>query len=142
MFHLLVNVLESGILVPGMLIVWGDTNGCSKQYRCALDIYLITVLSSSYGIIMDRKINSPGHMKYVVDGINAMDKCYLEEEIELINKLGSKNTTNIGILTSDSKDVSIKFADQCLLNLNNKEILIGIKGITKMKKGESLFKYQ
>ena len=37
----------------------GTTNGCATQYICDLDIYLMTVLSSSYGIIMDRAINAP-----------------------------------------------------------------------------------
>ena len=30
-----------------MSTVWEDTYGCDKQYRCALVIYLITMLSSS-----------------------------------------------------------------------------------------------
>ena len=54
--------------------------------------------------------------------------------MELIGKLGSNNTTNIGILPSASKYVSIKFSDQCLHILNNKEILNGIKGIKKIQK--------
>ena len=55
-----------------------DTDGCAKQYMCALAIYLMTVLSSSYGIIMDREINAPGHGKNVVNGLNATDKLYLK----------------------------------------------------------------
>ena len=43
--------------------VWKDTDGCAKQYRCDLAIYLMSVLSYSYGIITDRAINSPGHRK-------------------------------------------------------------------------------
>ena len=43
-----------------MSTVWKDTDGCAKQYKCDLDIYLITVLSPSYSIIMDSKINAPG----------------------------------------------------------------------------------
>ena len=58
--------------------VWEDTNGCAKKYICVLGIYLITVLSSLYGIIMDRSINSHGHINIVVDGINATDKHYLK----------------------------------------------------------------
>ena len=42
-----------------MSTVWEDTVGCAKQYMCDLDIYLMTVLSSSYGIIMNRAINAP-----------------------------------------------------------------------------------
>ena len=49
--------------MSGMSTVWEDTDGCAKQYRCALDIYLMTVLSYSYGIIMDCSINAPGHVK-------------------------------------------------------------------------------
>ena len=60
--------------------------------------------------------------------------------MELIGKLGINDTTKIGILPSASKDVSIKFVDQCIHILNNKEILNSIKGSTKMKNRESLLK--
>ena len=69
---------ESGLLVSGMSIVWEDTNGCAKQYRCALDIYLMTVVIYPYGIIMDISINSPGYGKNVFDGLNATYKHYLK----------------------------------------------------------------
>ena len=41
----------------------------------------MTVLSSSYGIIMDRAINAPVHGTNVVDGINTTDKCYVKEQM-------------------------------------------------------------
>ena len=41
----------------------------------------MTVLSSLYGIIMDRTINASGHGKNVVDGLNTTDKLYLKEEM-------------------------------------------------------------
>ena len=44
----------------------------------------MTVLSSSYGIIMDHAINAPGHGKNVVDGINTTDKPYLKEKWNLL----------------------------------------------------------
>ena len=57
-----------------MSTVWEDTGGCAKQYMCDLDKYLMTVLSSSYDIIMDRAINVPGHGNNVVDGLNTTEK--------------------------------------------------------------------
>ena len=48
---------ESEILVSGMSTVWEDTDGCAKQYMCALATYLMTVLSSSYVIILYLSIN-------------------------------------------------------------------------------------
>ena len=61
-----------------MSTVWEYTNGCAKQYRCDLAIYLMDVLSSSYGITMDRTINAPGHGNNVADGLNTMYKPYLK----------------------------------------------------------------
>ena len=88
-----------------------DTDCCAKHYRCALDIYLITVLSYLYDIIMDSEINSPVHRNIVVDGINATTFFYSKEQIELIGKF---DTSKIGMLPSASKDISIKFSDQCI----------------------------
>ena len=97
----------------------------------------MNVLSYSYGIIIDRAINAPCHGKNAVDGLNSSYKFYLKGEMELIGKLASNDTTNIGMLTSASKDVSIKFSDQCLNILNRKEILNGLKGSTKIQKRQS-----
>ena len=58
--------------------VWEDTDGVAKQYICALDTYLMTALSSLYGIIIDRSINAPCHVNNVVDGLNATYKGYLK----------------------------------------------------------------
>ena len=77
-FHLL-EKNQSEIFVSGMSTVLEDTNGCSKKCRCDLAISLMSVISSLYGIIIDLAINTPGHGKNVVYGINAMDKRYLKE---------------------------------------------------------------
>ena len=69
---------------------------------------------------MDCAINAPIHGNIVVDWLNATDKCYVKGEIEVIGKLASVDTLNIGILTSASKDLPIKFADQFLCIINNK----------------------
>ena len=83
---------DSRILVCGMSKVWWDTDGCADKYRCALDVYLMTVLescfcpkpscrggTSSYGIIMNLEINAPGNGNNVVYGLNVMYRCYLKE---------------------------------------------------------------
>ena len=46
---------------------------------CALDKYLITVISYSYGVMMYHAINLSDHGKNVVDGHNTTDKYYLKE---------------------------------------------------------------
>ena len=65
----------------------------------------------STGIIIDHAINATGHINNFVDGLNATDKRYLKEQMEPIVKLVSNDTSNIGMLPSASKYVSIKFAE-------------------------------
>ena len=91
---------------------------------------------------MDCEIDAPGNGKSVVDGLNATDKHYLGEQMELIVKLASNYTSKIGMIPSDSKDFSAKFSDQCLHILNNKYRLNGLKGSTKIQYRQSLSKYQ
>ena len=62
--------------------------------------------------------------------------------MEIIDKLASNHTSKIGMLPSASKYISIKFSDQWINILNDKEWLNGLKCRTKMQKRESLFKYQ
>ena len=91
---------------------------------------------------MDCAINAPGHGNNVVDGPNATDKRYLKEQMEFICKLASKDTSKTGMIPSASKDVSVKFVDQCLHMINKKERFNGLKDSTKIQKRKSLFKYQ
>ena len=55
----------------------GNNDGCADQYRCASSLYLISVLSQCYSVIIDQGISSPGNSQDVVDGINAIDKRYI-----------------------------------------------------------------
>ena len=62
--------------------------------------------------------------------------------MELIGKFAGNDTSTIEIIPSASKHLSIKFADQFIHMINNKDRLNGFKGITKIQHKESLFKYQ
>ena len=81
MFHPLETLLKSVILVYDMSTLWEYTDGCAKQCMCDLTIYLMTVLSSSYGIIMDRTIHTPGNRENIIDRINATDGLYLKAKM-------------------------------------------------------------
>ena len=52
-------------------------DGCAKQYRCSIAYYLMSYLSKSYQIVLDRAVDIPGYGKYVVDGFNAVQERYL-----------------------------------------------------------------
>ena len=70
---LLENVFEKKKMIRG--ITMGDqTDGCANQYRCYIAYYLISYLSTSYQIVLDRAVDTPSHGKDVVDGFNAVQK--------------------------------------------------------------------
>ena len=57
--------------------MWEQTDGCAKQYRCSIAYYLMSYLSKSHHIFLDRAIDTPGHKKDVVGDFNAVQKRYL-----------------------------------------------------------------
>ena len=58
-------------------IIWENTDGCAEQYRWASSLYLMSVMSQSYSIIIDQGISAPGHGKKVVYGLSSVDKRYI-----------------------------------------------------------------
>ena len=60
----------------------------------------------------------------------------------LMGKLACNDTSNIGMIFSDLKHVSIKFLDQCTHIMNNEERLNELKGSTKLQNRSSIFKCQ
>ena len=57
--------------------MWDRTYGCANQYRCSIAYYLMSYLSKSYQIVLDRAVDTPGHGKDVVYVFNADQKRYL-----------------------------------------------------------------
>ena len=63
--------------------MWDQTCGCAKQYRCYIAYYMMSFLSKSHQIVLDRAVDTPGHGKYVVDGFNAVQKRYLDTYLRM-----------------------------------------------------------
>ena len=64
--------------------MWDHTDGCSKQYPCASEIYLLTYIALNFIIIIDSSVGAPGHGKYVVDDLNVRKKMILNLSMENI----------------------------------------------------------
>jgi hypothetical protein len=56
------ELFQRKILTRGS-VVFTDTDGCCKQYRCGTSIYLNSLLSSEHGVVIDQAIGAPGHGK-------------------------------------------------------------------------------
>ena len=51
-------------------------------------MYLMSVMSHCYSVIIDRGISTPGHGKEVVDELNAIDKRYIYQLISNVQLPG------------------------------------------------------
>ena len=76
LYTLLAKVFEKKQMIRGRTM-WDQTDGCVKQYRCSIAYYLISYLSKSSQIVLDRAVDTPGHVKDVVGGFNSVQKRYL-----------------------------------------------------------------
>ena len=73
MDKLIKQLMASGVLAKGGRVL-SFTDGCAKQYKCANAIFFMSLLASTYGIVVDRGISCAGHGKSLVDAINGVDK--------------------------------------------------------------------
>ena len=64
------------LLTNKINIRW-NTYGYAKQGRWATALYLLSMLSHSYNIVIYSCARAPGNGKYVVDGLNVTDKRFL-----------------------------------------------------------------
>ena len=91
----------------------------------------MSYLSTSYQIVLDRAVDTPGHGKYVVDGFNAVQKRYLATCLRMRitpekNKIDSKRM-RVEAMTEKGE---VSFSEECerLLDLRDE---IGSKGDNK-----------
>ena len=68
---------EEKVLTTSFSTIWENFDGCAKKYSCASVLYLMSVMSQCYSVIIDQGIISPEHGKEVVDVLNAFDKRYI-----------------------------------------------------------------
>ena len=64
-------------LTSSLSKIWGNNDGCAEQYRCASALYLMSVMSQCYSVLIDCIISAPVHFKELVDGLNSIDKRYI-----------------------------------------------------------------
>ena len=54
---------EKKVLTTSLTIIWGNTDSCAEQYRCASALYVVSVLSQFYSVIIDKGISEHGNGK-------------------------------------------------------------------------------
>ena len=81
---------EQKVLASSLSTLLGNTYGCVEQYICASALYLMSVMSQCYSVMIDRGISAPENVKEVVDGLNTHYKRYIFQLMSNIQLTGSK----------------------------------------------------
>ena len=106
----LISLLKNKqVLTSSLSTIWENTDGCAEQYRCASSLYLMSVMSKTYFIIIDRGIIAPEHGKEVADGLNSVDDRYIYQLMSKVQLPGSGSfDSQIKMHTgTENKDVSL-----------------------------------
>ena len=62
-------------------IIYDNTYGYRKQYRCANAVWLLSVLEFTYRVIIYTRINAPDHGRSKIDGINESYNTYFYKNV-------------------------------------------------------------
>jgi hypothetical protein len=119
------------------------SDGCSKQYRCGTALYLLSVLSSQFGVTVDRMIGAPGHGKDVVDALNATTKKYIKQKMRMISNPGNDESLDRkmkGYSLSEREAETTSFARECLRLCSVRDRKDGVKSSAKYAKREKAAK--
>ena len=54
--------------------IWENADGCAKQYLCATELYLLSILEHAYNIIIYRGVGAPVNGREFFGGLNATGK--------------------------------------------------------------------
>ena len=70
-----IEMLNKLKMLPSKLItLWENTNGCTEHYRCATVLFLLSMLSQVFYVIIHRSVSETGHGGEVVDELNTTNK--------------------------------------------------------------------
>ena len=72
--HIIELLKQRNILSSELSTLWENTDGCAEHYRCATALHLMSMLSQSFSVIIDRGISAPGHRREVIDDLNSVEK--------------------------------------------------------------------
>ena len=100
------------IMSNTLSIIWGNTYGCVDHYRFFTVLYLISMLSQAFYVIIDRGIIEPGHGREVVYGLNYIDKRFLLQLISIVQLPGPKSYDTQMVMHTGTRTYDVSLASE------------------------------
>ena len=97
------------VLFYDMSNTWVNTDGCVEQYCCETSLYLLSMLTNAYNIIIYRSVGDPGHGRDVIDGLNDTHKIFISMLMTTVQLTGAEDyESQMEVHTStENKDISL-----------------------------------
>ena len=96
----------------------------------------LSVLARKYEIIIDRAVDTPGHGKRVVDGIQGCKKNCIRRKMCISNKNGQESAHNMMEAALISDDTPTSFAKECICLCSTESRTMDVNTHKKNKKRE------
>jgi hypothetical protein len=135
LFDLLKRLRRIKGLVRTLLL--DNTDGCAKQYRCGTALFLLSLLVVLNNVIIDWAVGAPGHGKDVVDGLNATDKRYLKQKINMVSTPEENDSNNRMSACSMVEEEGKSLAKECAQLCSDTSRVAGVKSDAKYAKREA-----
>ena len=73
---------------------------------------MMSMLSQSFSVIIDRGISAPGHVREVVDGLNAIDKRFLFQLISIVQLPGAQGYDTQMVMHTGTRTYDVSFSSE------------------------------
>ena len=93
-----------------MSTIWENNDGCAEQYCCATALYLLSMLSHEYNIIMDSGVGSLVHDREVVYGLNATYERFFSMLITTVQLHGAAAYDSQMVIHTSTAEIGISLA--------------------------------
>ena len=106
--HIMVLLQNRKVFMTSKSTIWYKTYGCPEQYRCATVLYLLSVLSHAYNIVIDHRVEAPGHGKYIVDGLSDTKKSFLTMLMKTVQLPGASTNESQMVMHTTMSNTDIR----------------------------------
>ena len=111
---------QNKCLGAGVSNIWENTDIYSEHYRCAAALFLLSVLSKFYNIIIDLGVSAPGHGREVEYGLNVTNKRFIFHMMYTVQHPGSKWFNTQNTLHTAAQNTDMILAQEFQKHLSNK----------------------
>ena len=81
---------QHNILSVNFGTLWGNTDVCAEHYIYVTVLFLLSILSQAFFVIVGFDVSVPGHRREVVAGINYNYKSFIFKLISTLQLSGAK----------------------------------------------------